>query len=97
MDINLDKKIYVKDLAKMCGLCESQYRKLFQNELGVSPINYLNKMRIHSALIKIGANNYTMAQISEMCGFTEQKYFNKIFRDVTGKSPSQYKKEIYNL
>lgn len=97
METNLDKKIYVKDLAKMCGLCESQYRKLFQYELGVSPINYLNKMRINSALIKLGANNYTMAQISEMCGFTDQKYFNKIFRDETGKSPSQYKKEIYNL
>lgn len=97
MENNLDKKIYVKDLSKICGLCESQYRKLFKHELGVSPINYLNKLRINSALIKIGANNYTMAQISEMCGFTEQKYFNKIFRDVTGKSPSQYKKEIHNL
>ena len=97
MEINLDKKIYVKELAKMCGLCESQYRKLFQDEFGVSPIKYLNKLRINSTLIKIGTNNYTMAQISEMCGFTDQKYFNKIFKEVTGKSPSQYKKEILNL
>ena len=97
MESNLDKKIYVKDLAKICGLSESQYRKLFHRELGISPINYLNKLRINSALIKIGANNYTMAQISEACGFTEQKYFNKIFREITGKSPSGYKKEILNL
>ena len=97
MESNLDKKIYVKDLAKMCSLCESQYRKLFQREFGVSPIKYLNKIRINFALMKIGTNNYTMAQISEMCGFTDQKYFNKIFKDVTGKSPSQYKKEIINV
>jgi len=97
MESNLEKKIYVKELAKMCNLCESQYRKLFQHELGLSPIKYLNKLRINSALIRIGANQNTMAQISEMCGFTEQKYFNKVFREETGKSPSQYKKDILNL
>lgn len=97
MENNLDKKIYVSELAKMCGLCESQYRKLFQHEFGSSPIKYLNKLRINLALIKIGANNYTMAQISEMCGFAEQKYFNKIFKEETGISPTEYKKELHNM
>ena len=97
MENNLEKKIYIKDLAKMCNLCESQYRKLFQLELGISPIKYLNKLRINSALIKIGANNDSMMQIAEMCGFAEQKYFNKVFKDETGKSPSQYRKEILNM
>ena len=94
---NLDKNICVKELAKMCNLCESQYRKLFRLELGVSPVKYINKLRINSALIKISSEFYTMSQISEMCGFAEQKYFNKVFKEETGKTPSQYKKELLGL
>ena len=70
---------------------------VFHACLGISPIKYLNKLRINSALIKIGANNDSMMQIAEMCGFAEQKYFNKVFKDETGKSPSQYRKELLNM
>lgn len=90
---NLSQKITVGELAKLSNLCESQYRKLFKKEFSMSPINYINKMRINSAVIKLSSGNYSMSQIAELCGFSEQKYFNKIFKEHTGKSPSQYKKE----
>ena len=32
-----------------------------------------------------------MSEISEMCGFSEQKYFNKVFKEETNLSPTQYK------
>ena len=90
---NSDKKIYVDSLAKMCNMCETQYRKIFKKEIGTSPVKYLNKLRINQAVSMLSSGYYSMAEISEMCGFTDQKYFNKIFKEETGKTPSQYRGE----
>lgn len=90
---NLSEKLQIETLAKMCNLCETQYRKLFKTEFGVSPVKYINKLRVKSAIRKLSSGYYSMSEISESCGFTEQKYFNKIFKSETGMSPLQYKKE----
>lgn len=94
---NLPQKLQIDKLAKMCNLCETQYRKLFKIEFGVSPVKYINKLRVNNAISKMYSGYYSMAEISELCGFSEQRYFNKIFKSETGKSPTQYKKEyLYN-
>lgn len=94
---NLSSKLETGELAKMCGLCETQYRKLFKKEFGVSPVKYINKLRVSSAIAKISSGYYSMSEIAELCGFSDQKYFNKIFKTETGHTPTQYKKEfLYN-
>ena len=94
IDSNLNQKLSIDELAKMCNLCETQYRKIFKKDFGVSPVKYINKLRVNSAISKLTSGYYSMSEISELCGFSEQKYFNKIFKSETGKSPSQYKKEF---
>lgn len=81
----------------MCNLGETQYRKLFKKEFAISPIKYINRLRVNKAISKFTDSRYTMAEISEVCGLSDQKYFNKIFKSVTEKTPMQYKKEtLYN-
>ncbi len=92
---NLSENIKVDTLSAMCGLCNTQYRKLFYKEFDITPVKYINKLRIESAISKIYAGVYSMGEIAELCGFSDQKYFNKIFKIETGKSPSQYKKENF--
>jgi AraC-like DNA-binding protein len=92
---NLTQNLSVDKLAKMCNLCETQYRKIFKKEFGVSPVKYINKLRINNAVSMLSGGYYSMSEISELCGFSDQKYFNKIFRSETGKTPSQYKKEYF--
>ncbi len=89
---NLTQKLSIGKLAKMCNLCETQYRKIFKKEFGVSPVKYINRLRVNNAVSKMSSGYYSMAEISELCGFSDQKYFNKIFKSEIGKSPSQYKK-----
>ena len=88
---NICEKIYIGDLAKISGMCESYYRRLFKKELGISPVEYINKLRISMAKEKIISGYYNMSEISEMCGFSEQKYFNKIYKEETNLSPTEYK------
>ena len=92
---NLTQKLSVNKLAQMCNLCETQYRKIFKKEFKVSPVKYINKLRINNAVNMISGGYHSMGEIAELCGFSDQKYFNKIFLAETGKSPSQYKKEYF--
>lgn len=90
---NLTCKLSIAKLAKRCNLGETQYRKIFTKAFGISPVKYINKLRVNDAVSKLSSDYYSIAEISELCGFSEQKYFNKIVKLETGKSPSQYKKE----
>lgn len=73
-------------------------RKLFKREIGVTPHEYLNELRMERAqkLISGGVSNsysnYTVAQVAEACGFAEPLYFSRVFKQRFGQSPMQYAK-----
>ena len=71
-------------------------RKLFRREVGATPLEYLTSARMEraAAIILSGVqnrySNYTVAQIAEMCGYSEPLYFSRVFKNYYGLSPSQY-------
>lgn len=71
-------------------------RKLFKKEVGVTPHDFLNGLRMQRAraLILSGISNsyshYTVSQIAEACGFAEPLYFSRAFKKFFGASPMQY-------
>jgi len=75
-------------------------RKLFKKEVGISPHEYLNGLRMARAreLIANGVSNsysrYTVSQIAEACGFADPLYFSRAFKKYYGISPLQYAKEV---
>ena len=91
---NYNQKIYVSDLAKISGVSESYYRRSFKKEYGLTPVDFINNYRIKCAKEKIFSGYYTMAYIAELCGFSDQKYFNRVFKEITGLSPLEYKRSL---
>ena len=71
-------------------------RKLFKREVGQTPLEYLTARRMSLAreIILSGLtnrySNYTVSQISEMCGFAEPLYFSRVFKKYYGVSPKEY-------
>lgn len=71
-------------------------RKLFKSETGQTPLEYLTAARMSLArrIILSGLSNrytnYTVAQIAEMCGYSEPLYFSRVFKKYYGVSPSEY-------
>ena len=91
---NYHQKIYISDLAKMSNVSESYYRRSFKKEYGLTPVDFINEYRVKRAKEKIFSGYYTMAQVAEICGFSDQKYFNRIFKKITGLSPLAYKRSL---
>ncbi len=68
-------------------------RKLFKKETGVTPHEYLTAMRMQTAeKLLAGDKLYNVAEISEMCGFSEPLYFSRMFKKTYGVSPLYYAK-----
>jgi AraC-like DNA-binding protein len=78
-------------LAKRCGLCETTYRKRFKELTGLSPVQYINRLKIEKACQLILTDDLSMQDISDFLHFYSLPYFYKVFRDVTGLTPMQYR------
>ncbi len=68
-------------------------RKLFKKEVGLTPLEYMTKLRMKKArgmLSGLGATGYTVAEVAELCGYDNALYFSRVFKKQEGMSPSAF-------
>ena len=82
----------VGDAAKAACVSEVFFRRLMNRDYGTSPVKYINNLRISSAKELLDCGYYSVAEVAEMCGFSELKYFSYVFRQITGMTATQYRK-----
>ena len=85
------EEISVRYLAELCYLSEAHLFRLFKGELGMSPIEYKNSLRIRRAKLLLPDTEITIGEIAEMLGFDNACYFSRIFKAHTGSSPIEYR------
>ncbi len=88
----------LRDTLINSGYAEDYIRNQFKLKTGKTPTQFLTEIRIKRAcyLIDIYKNNCSMTQIAEQCGFVDYIYFSKRFKQITGLSPNEYKKNKIN-
>ena len=91
---NYRKKITVEELASLCFLSPSRFYYLFNKHTGISPIVYKNKKCIlESCQTLLLDKNKSIEEISIEYGFESAVYFRRLFKMVTGKTPTEYRKQ----
>ena len=85
------------DIAKASGKYNPIYfGQIYKKETGNTPIDSLVHRRIHHAQLLLKINrNMAIKEVSYDSGFKSPKYFMRVFKKLTGKTPKQYQKEIY--
>lgn len=77
------------------NVSEAYFSRYFKESTGISFSAYLNRVRTEKALALInGKNKYTMTEIADKCGFGTIRNFNRIFKGLTGYSPSSIPKDF---
>ena len=89
---NYVEDIRIPELAKMENLSTSRYNTLFKQVTGVSPINYIKKMRLNAACELLSATDLPIKSISAMVGYPDSHFFSRIFKKSIGVSPAFYRK-----
>lgn len=87
-----NEKIYMEHVAKLCLLSESQMRRLFREELGMSPIDFKNSKRMEIARELLKYSHMTIGEISNSLGFDNTYSFSTFFKKLAGVSPREYRK-----
>lgn len=57
---------------------------------GLSPVDFIKSVRLDHSIQLLQNKEYTIAEISELCGFSNQSYFSAVFKKKFGKTPSEY-------
>ncbi len=85
-------EIDLGDLASMCGLSSSQFRRSFKSLLRMSPLQFILKVRIQAAANLLTGSRLNITEIAGRCGFSDPNYFSRQFAGQMGVTPSTYRK-----
>jgi AraC-like DNA-binding protein len=91
MNETLNKPININGLAAQVGLGEEYFIRLFKKEIGISPLQYFNRIRISAAAARIINTTLTIEKIAGSFGFESPYYFSRVFKQITGYTPSHYR------
>lgn len=87
--------IQLQELSQVSNMSASHFQRRFKQTFGISPIRYLQSLRVDRAkgLIK---QNHSLTQVAYQTGFYDQSHFNKYFKLLTGMAPSRYHAIVQN-
>lgn len=86
------------DLASLAKVFNFNYYYLsayFSQHMVEGFSGYLNRLRIDQACRLLEKEDYTIAQISSMVGYSEQSYFSRVFKKMTGMTPSKWRAKYH--
>lgn len=89
---NFQRKISVGQLAEVANMSESSLTRAFRKAVGMPPVMYCCRLRIHKALNMLINTEMSVSEIADATGFEDSNYFSRMFRQFTGSSPRDYRK-----
>ncbi|HMU02424.1 MAG TPA: AraC family transcriptional regulator [Saprospiraceae bacterium] len=93
---NLQQNLNVQDLSQKAYMSESNFHKVFKNELGISPVEFINNERIKLASSLLQDPNIKIKEVYMECGFESRSYFNRLFKRKKNISPKEFKDSVQN-
>lgn len=92
-----DPELTLKSIALHLHVSESYLTRIIKKKAGINFSELLTKVRIEAAIsLLLSDGSFTTLDISEKTGYKSQHYFSKVFKDYTGMSPTNYKKNYKN-
>ena len=88
---NYNQQMKAAQLAEICNMSETHFRRIFESYINMSPMDYVNLIRIQKACEFMKKTNDSMDTIASKCGFTTTSTFNRNFRKFLDTSPYQWK------
>jgi len=91
---NLSSNISISDLSRKACMSESNFYRVFKNELGVSPIDFINNERIKLAVSLLQDHKRSIKEIYRECGIESRSYFNRVFKSRKNMAPGDYQSRL---
>lgn len=91
---NVENKLTIEDICQNFGYSKTYLSRLFKEQSSVSLMKYFNNKKISYAKKLIRENKYNFTQISNILSFDNPQYFSRVFKRITGLTPSEFSKSL---
>lgn len=91
---NLAAPLRVPQLARMTGLSESAFSRLFKKCTGGTVPQYVNRLRIAHACRLLAETDKTVSEIVRLCGYNSPAHFQRQFQRIHKRSPQVYREKL---
>ncbi len=89
---NMPQKISNAKLAEIAGMSRNAFARLFKEQTGMSPQNFLAHKRIIRACMLLRYSKHSIEDVAEMSGFCDRYYFTRVFTSLRNISPVAFRK-----
>ncbi|RJX36833.1 response regulator [Paenibacillus pinisoli] len=93
IEAHYTQDIRLQDISASFHLNREYISRKFKMEFGETLIDYVNRIRVEKAMILLLNPHLRMAQIAQMIGYHDEKYFSRVFKKLTHTTPNDYRKE----
>lgn len=87
---NVSEDFRIDELAKMANMSPSYFRSNFKKYTGQSPLQYQNQLKINKACDLFKSRSCNVSEAAFTLGFENIYYFSRLFKKMTGLTPSEY-------
>ncbi|MCC5944321.1 MAG: helix-turn-helix transcriptional regulator [Bernardetiaceae bacterium] len=96
IEAHIDEPISIDELCEKACMSKPTFFRVFKAEFGISPIEYINRVRIKVAKDKLFDLSKSVTDVCYEMGYNHMTYFIKVFKKYVGTTPKQFQKEIAN-
>ncbi|MDR2918856.1 MAG: AraC family transcriptional regulator [Tannerella sp.] len=91
---NIEKRITMEELTSICFISKDHFIRLFKKEMQITPVQYIHQKKIERAQLMLTTSNQAIKDIAYSLSFDNVYYFNRVFKRITGITPSEYKNNL---
>jgi transcriptional regulator GlxA family with amidase domain len=84
----------VEEMIKRSSLAERTFKRRFANATGLTPISYVQRLRIEDAKRRLERTEAPIDEISWRVGYEDPAFFRRLFKRTTGLAPGAYRKRF---
>jgi AraC-like DNA-binding protein len=84
-----------KNLAKKANMAINSFARLFKEEIGMAPQQFVRERRVQKTSILLHHTNESIDEIARLSGFCDRFHLARVFKESTGFSPARYRKKFY--
>ena len=91
---NLNSGVSLQVLAKESGYSRVHFVRMFRAATGYTPHNYLLKLRVERVRELLARTTLSLTEIALECGFSSHSHLSRVFRQILGATPSEYRRSL---
>ena len=88
---HISEKLTHEQICRESFLSKYHFCRLFKKQTGLTVMEYVLKTRTVMAKDLLDSGNFSVSEVSELCGFSSLSYFSRIFKEETSMTPLKYK------